>query len=316
MSVNGNNNVLIGAGATLPDAYASNQIVLGTAAETTFVGGAPATGVTLSAGGVAIAAGGRLRVVAPASTSTLDSNSITTRNITAASLQATEITASTSANLQTITSDEAKIDAINTISFSATSACNCGTVTGATSISAIAANVSVSATSISATTLNANSITTKSLSANTITATTIKDTLPYRIVDLSQYYNNNVYNLSAVCNKNGTFFLQNATGPGPVIIPDPTSVPLGCRINIMLQVSTATPQSPVTGVQAFSRVFIPRPAPPGILTNGLSTSNDMSTVFTYFPTGGTSSGTSTIKQNSFRLIAVGLPQGARYWYEL
>jgi len=56
MSIAGNNNVLLGAGARLPDqsVTGSNQIVLGTSADTVYLGGAG----TSSAGGVIVNAGG------------------------------------------------------------------------------------------------------------------------------------------------------------------------------------------------------------------------------------------------------------------
>jgi hypothetical protein len=54
MSINGNYNVLLGAGAQLPSAAASHQIVLGSSADTVYLGGAG----TSSAGGVIINSAG------------------------------------------------------------------------------------------------------------------------------------------------------------------------------------------------------------------------------------------------------------------
>lgn len=48
MSITGSRNTLLGYGAALPDTLASNQIVIGTQNETTFIGGGLLGGLTIS----------------------------------------------------------------------------------------------------------------------------------------------------------------------------------------------------------------------------------------------------------------------------
>jgi hypothetical protein len=309
----GNNNILIGT-TIAPDANASNQLVIGTAAETTYMGGAPTTGISISAAGVTIVSGGKLSV----NSSILDNSSITTRNIsTTTNLTAQVVTASTAASAGSITTTTAKVDTITTDTLSATSI-NCNAATSPTStVGTITATGGITTASLNTITLNAGTINTNTISADTITATIINDTLPYTSVNLSLYYNQGYYDLRTVCARSGTYFLQNATETGIVQLPNPNGKQ-GFRINIMLAVPQADPPNVSYIISGTGQaVFVPRPywsaqygtQPP---ISQLIQKRNMYTPYTTLTTPSvTYEGTSSILQNCFRLISTGT-----YWYEL
>ena len=65
MSISGNNNILLGAGAALPAGVTSNAVVLGSATSTVYLGGA-----AVSAGPTALALAARVQLLAGANPGT------------------------------------------------------------------------------------------------------------------------------------------------------------------------------------------------------------------------------------------------------
>lgn len=228
-TIRGNRNILVGAGSALPDTNASDQIVLGTAAETTYIGGAPATGAKISAAGVELMPGGRL---------TCGSSEFSSQAATAARITAVDIASQVSATQATAQTLSAKAlnaileaNTITSVAVTATSSVTSPVTANASNLGALAVST-INAPSVSATSVNATgacNITATAIAGESVVATTLVGSAISISVNVANYKVDFpatvdvAYDLIGLINANGTgtYYLYGADSYGPIFIPAP-----------------------------------------------------------------------------------------------